>query len=439
MLAVIVFIIILGVLIFVHELGHFVTARRNGIRASEFGFGFPPRIVGFQFLTGQEEKEELELESMEVETADVKSDDREIITKTVTQKFREVLRNVPVKRWRIIWGAEDGDDEREMMDLDAAHKRKLAGGTIYSLNWIPLGGFVKIKGEDGGNAADTDSFAAKSAWVRTKVLGAGVMMNFVLAWFLLSIIFIIGAPQAVDPNMPRQDISGLKIQISDVALGTPASMAGIKIGDEIIGIKLGTGENIKPQNVKEVQEVVNAHKGEKIIFSIKRGGQALALDIVPRVDAPKDQGALGVSLAETVIVSYPWYQAIWEGLKTTLNLIEMIFMALVGIIYGLLMGHGAGADVSGPIGIAVLTKEVTGLGLVYVLQFTALLSVNLGIINILPIPALDGGRILFILIEKLKGSPVSAKVEQTFHSIGFALLIGLLILVTFRDVLHYVK
>jgi regulator of sigma E protease len=191
--------------------------------------------------------------------------------------------------------------------------------------------------------------------------------------------------------------------------------------------------------LKEVQNFVDAHKGTQINLSMKRGSQMVSIEVVPRMDVPKDQGALGVSLAETSIVRYPWYQAIWEGLKTTLNLIGMIFMALIGILYSLIMGHGAGADVSGPVGIAVLTKEVTGLGLVYVLQFAALLSVNLGIINILPIPALDGGRILFILIEKIKGSPVSAKLEQTFHSVGFMLLIGLLILVTFRDVLHYVK
>ncbi len=399
MLAVIVFIIILGVLIFVHELGHFLTARRNGIKASEFGFGFPPRAVGFQAL----------------------------------------YENGKRKKWRIVWGTQDGDDENERADLAEAHEKKEVGGTIYSLNWIPLGGFVKIKGEDGGNAADADSFASKSAWVRVKVLAAGVMMNFVLAWLLLAIVFMIGAPTAIDPNDSSQNVQNLKIQISDLVSGAPADKAGIKIGDQIIGIKTMAGENVKPQSLKEVQDFVNAHKGTEISLSVKRGTQAMALKVIPRADAPKDQGALGVSLAETSLVRYPWYQAIWEGLKTTLNLIEMIFMALVGIIYSLLMGHGAGADVSGPVGIAVLTKEVTGLGFVYVLQFAALLSVNLGIINILPIPALDGGRILFILIEKIKGSPVSAKVEQTFHSIGFILLIGLLILVTFRDVLHYVK
>ncbi len=399
MFAVIIFIIILGVLIFVHELGHFVTARRNGIRASEFGFGFPPRIVGFQSLNKAGQK----------------------------------------RKWRIVWGTQDGDDENEKKDLAEAHEKNLAGGTIYSLNWIPLGGFVKIKGEDGGNAGDRDSFASKSGWVRTKVLAAGVAMNFVLAWFLLSLVFMIGAPQAVDSSVPGQSNQNLKIQIADVVPGAPAEKAGIKIGDQILGFKVGAGENTKPQDVKGVQDFVNAHKGENVAFSIKRGDQLLNLNVVPRVDAPKDQGALGVSLAETVIVRYSWYQAIWEGAKTTLNLIEMIFLALLGILHSLFMGKGAGADVSGPIGIAVITKEVAGLGLVYVLQFAALLSVNLGIINILPIPALDGGRILFILIEKIKGSPVSAKVEQTFHSIGFILLIGLLVLVTFRDVLHYVK
>lgn len=439
MLAVIVFIIILGVLIFVHELGHFVTARRNGIRASEFGFGFPPRIVGIQFLTGQEKKKGMELESVEVETTDVKNGDEEVVTKTVTQKMREVLRVVSIKRWRLIWGSRDGDGETEKSDLAVAHKKRLEGGTIYSLNWIPLGGFVKIKGEDGGNAADTDSFASKSAWTRVKVLAAGVAMNFVLAWFLLAIVFMVGAPQAIDPTASSQNIKDLKIQISDVASESPAETAGVKIGDQILSIKSAGGENIKPQGLKEVQDFVNAHKGTEVNFSMKRGDRTIVLKVTPRVDSPVNQGALGVSLAETSIVRYPWYQAIWEGLKTTVNLIGMIFMALIGILYGLILGHGAGADVSGPVGIAILTKEVTGLGLVYVLQFAALLSVNLGIINILPIPALDGGRILFILIEKIKGSPVSAKVEQTFHSIGFMLLIGLLILVTFKDVLHYVK
>ena len=144
-------------------------------------------------------------------------------------------------------------------------------------------------------------------------------------------------------------------------------------------------------------------------------------------------------MAETAIVAYPWYQAIWKGLISVFDLIVLMLSTLGGIIYGLIFGKGVPADLSGPVGIAVLTKQVTTLGLVYVMQFAAILSINLGIINALPIPALDGGRILFILIEKIKGKPVGQKVEQMFHTVGFILLLALMALVTFRDVWKIVK
>ncbi len=397
MLAVLVFVVILGILIFVHELGHFVTARRNGIKASEFGFGFPPRAIGFQYL----------------------------------------YENGKRKKWRIVWGTKDGDDENEKKDLAQAHEKRFTGGTIYSINWIPLGGFVKIKGEDGGNKDDTDSFAGKSAWVRTKVLAAGVAMNFILAWVLISLVFMIGAPQAVDST---ENVSATKIQISDILPETPAQTAGLQIGDEIVKKqKNPAGESVKLSSVEDVQNYIKNNAGKELNLAIIRGDQVLSIKITPRISAPEGQGLLGVNLAQTAIIKYSVPKALWEGLKTTGNLIVAILVALGGIIKSLFMGNGVGADVAGPVGIAVLTKQVTGLGLVYILQFAALLSINLGIINILPIPALDGGRILFVLIEKMKGSPVSQKLEQTFHSVGFLLLILLLILVTFKDVMKFVK
>ena len=432
MLAVIVFIIILGLLIFVHELGHFLTARRNGIKADEFGFGFPPRILGIQSLSGQEKQKSLEVESIEKEIVDIKSGKDEIVKETITEKMRQIVRLVDIKKWRIIWGNKDGDNENEKKDLREAHQKKFAGGTIYSLNWIPLGGFVKIKGEDGGNKKDKDSFAGKSAWVRTKVLAAGVLMNFVLAWFLISIVMMIGAPEATDTD---KNIAGSKIQISEIISGSPAENSGIKVGDEIVRTQNGT----KIDSVKDFQDFVSANKGKEISLSVKRGREAIQIKITPRADTPDGEGPLGVGLAQTSIVKYPWYEAIWIGFKTTLSLVGAIFVALGGILKNLFMGNGMGADVAGPVGIAILTGEVTKLGLVYILQFTALLSINLGIINALPIPALDGGRILFILIEKIKGSAVSQKVEQIFHTVGFILLIILLVLVSFKDVLKLVK
>lgn len=436
MAAVIIFIIILGVLVFVHELGHFVVARRNGITAWEFGFGFPPRIVGFQFLTGKKEQRVREIESVEIEKTDIKVGEEEIIQETITEKIHNVERELPYKRWRIIWGNKDGDDDNEKSDLTEAHENRFRGGTIYSLNWIPIGGFVKIKGENGDHGGDSDSFASKSAWVRSKVLVAGVAMNFVLAWFLISLGLMIGAPEAINPD---KTVPNSKIQISEIVSGSPAQVMGMKIGDEIIKTQLQGNSNITLNNVKEVQDYINSQKGKEIILKIKRSGQVLSLKGTPRENAPEGQGPLGISLTQTQLVSYPWYAAFWKGLVSVFDLTLAILAAFWGILAGIFSGKGVGADVAGPVGIAVMTREVASLGLVYILQFAALLSINLGIINALPIPALDGGRIFFIIIEKIKGSPVSQKVEQAFHTAFFLLLIMLMVVVTFHDVTKFVK
>lgn len=379
LLTIIVFILILGVLIFVHEFGHFMTARRNGIKADEFGFGFPPRIFGF-------------------------------------------YKNENTGKYEFVPGS----------------KEIVSKNTVYSLNWIPVGGFVKIKGEDGEGKSESDSFASKSAWKRTKVLAAGVMMNFVLAWILISIGFMIGAPQLASGPSNSADS---KIQISNIVAGSPATVAGLQVGDEVLKTQTAPdGQVVRLTGVTSLQKYIDANKGRQLNLAIQRGSQTLDIKVMPRVNPPKGQGALGVELAETTIVSFPWYKAIWMGLTTTLNLIWLILVALWGIIVSLFSGKGVGADVGGPVYIYKMTGQVAAMGLVYILQFAALLSINLGIINILPIPALDGGRILFIIIEKIKGHPVSQKVEQAFHTVGFALLIILLVLISFHDVMtQYIK
>jgi len=376
MATIIIFILILGVLIFVHEMGHFLVAIRNGIKADEFGFGFPPRICGF-------------------------------------------VKNEKSGQYEFIWGGKEVKSKN----------------TIYSLNWIPLGGFVKIKGESGEGKNESDSFAGKSAWVRIKVLAAGVTMNFFLAWVLLAIVLMIGAPQSIEDSVSASEA---KVQISQIISGTPAEEMGLKIGDEIYMAGVAGQEILgEIKTTKEIQVLASENKGREIILKIKRGEETLELKGTPRMEYPENQGPLGISLARTAIISYSWYESIWMGLMAVFNLTLAIFAALFGIIKSLLLGEGVAMDVAGPVGIAILTKQVTALGLVYVLQFTAILSINLGIINGLPFPALDGGRILFILIEKIKGSRVSQKVEQTLHTIGFFLLIALMVLVTFRDFVRF--
>lgn len=424
MITVIIFIIILGVLIFVHELGHFLVARRNGIRAEEFGFGFPPRIIGVQTWREKELEKIAEEEKIDVKVQDIVSEEGEIIKETITDEKKEIDVISSKRKWRWVWGRQDASEDNPQH------------GTVYSLNWIPLGGFVKIKGEDGENK-DKDSFASKGAWTRTKVLAAGVIMNFVLAWILISFCLMIGIPEPVEEGTTRSDS---KIQISEIIPDSPAKQMGIKIGDEILKEQVSvSGEKIQIANIEKLQEYINANKGKEITLQIKRGDEILKLQGTPRTDYPENQGPLGIAMAETAIYKYPWYQSFWKGLLILFDLIVAMLVALYGIIKSLLYGKTVGIEVAGPVGIAVLTKQATELGLVYILQFVAILSINLGIINALPFPALDGGRILFIIIEKIKRSPVSQKTEQAFHAIGFALLIILMLVITFRDILNVIK
>jgi regulator of sigma E protease len=438
-IAVVVFLIIIGVLIFVHELGHFLTARRNGIRASEFGFGFPPRIIGIQVLSGKKTEKVSEKIVIEKKTSDLKMEDgTEIIREETSKKITEIDEKVPVKKWRFILGSKDGDDDNEKKDLDEAHRDHLAGSTIYSLNWIPLGGFVKIKGEDGENKEERDSFSNKSAWIRTKVLIAGVMMNFILAWLLITAGLMIGDPEPV--GITNTDAKNSVIQVNQVFVDSPAESMGLKVGDEILKTQIGKdGNAVNILNSGDVQNLISSQKGYEMSLKIKRGDQLLTMKGTPRVSPPDGQGSLGIGFQDSIFVKYPIHIAIWKGLVYTFNITITILVMLFEIIKNILTGNKISADIAGPVGIAILTKQVAQMGFIYILHLAALLSINLGIINALPIPALDGGRILFILIEKIKGRPISQKIEQTFHTVGFVLLITLMILVTYKDIARLIK
>lgn len=370
MLTILIFVIIFGLLVLVHELGHFIVARRNGIKADEFGFGFPPRLIG-------------------------------VVKNDVTGKFD------------IIWGDKD---------VESPH-------TVYSLNWIPLGGFVKIKGEGGGYVHDADSFAPQPAWTRIKVLGAGVMMNFFLAWVLISGVFFLGLPQPISPE-ERGKYPDQKVQILEVKSGTPASEMGLRPLDEIISI-----DGVSVSTTEETTGGITAKKGQELLMLVRRGDSTMEVRGVPRTEYPKNEGALGISLAETALITYPWYESIWEGAVTTVKVTGTIFVYLGKMIASLVGGaEKVALDVTGPVGIVYLTKQMTEMGFSYLLWFAALLSINLGICNILPIPALDGGRIFFILIEKLRGGkPIADWIENRIHQVGFMLLLFLMLLVTVRD------
>lgn len=365
---IIVFLLILGFLVLVHELGHFLVARKNGIKCDEFGFGFPPRAIGVVY--------------------DDKKD-----------------------KWIWIRGNKDVE----------------AKNTIYSLNWFPIGGFVKIKGENGDDKKAKDSFANKSAWARIAVLAAGVTMNFIFAWLFLSITFMSGTPQeAIDANNPNS-----QIMITSIEENSPASSMGLKPGDIVEKNQTTSdGRAIVLNDTKNLQDFIAENKGQQMNLKIRRGDNELNLSGAPRAQAEEGKGLLGVGLTQVETVKYSVPMAFWKGLQETGNILLMMFEVLKNLLAGV-----GGVEVSGIVGVAAVTGQVIPMGFVAVLRLVAIFSLNLALINALPFPALDGGRVLFILIEKLKGSPVSQKVEQAFHTAGFVLLMLLMVVVTYRDII----
>ncbi|OGH92748.1 MAG: hypothetical protein A2534_01310 [Candidatus Magasanikbacteria bacterium RIFOXYD2_FULL_39_9] len=373
MVTLLIFIAVLAVLVISHEWGHFMVARKSGMKVYEFGFGFPPRLFGIQ------------------------------LTKDANGN----------KKWKFAWRGKDDD---------------LTQGTVYSFNLIPLGGFVRIKGED-GQESGPDSFAAQKDWKKAATLLAGVGMNIILAFVLLSIGFMAGAPQAVDNLPPGTKVEDRRLEIMEVMEGKPASVGGLQSGDIIMAL-----DALQDPTVQAMQEYVDAHKDQDIKVTVKRGDQTLEKNIHPFVYPDTGKGGLGVSLVEVGLVRYSWYKSIYYGgIMTGLYLKEILF-SFGYLISGLFAGAPVGESLSGPVGIAVMTGKVARLGFNYLLNFIALLSLNLAIINVLPIPALDGGRFLFLLIGKLKGKAVEQKYEQVAHGIGFLVLISLVVLITIKDI-----
>jgi regulator of sigma E protease len=308
----------------------------------------------------------------------------------------------------------------------------IKNGVRYTINWLPLGGFVKLKGESGEAKGEADSFSAQPAWRRSIILTAGVSMNVVLAAVLLSIGFAVGFPTVLDESQLTK-AKDVKIQVMSVVASSPAAAADLKPGDIIESIN-----EQKFDTLTDLQNYVADKVGTTVPVMVRRGDELLKKDIAPaKLAATGTRAVMGVSLVQSGIISYPWYEAVWRGIEQTWYLTVAIVVAFGDLFRNLLVHQQVPQDISGPVGIAVLTGQVVQLGFIYVLQFAALLSLNLAIINILPFPALDGGRLLFVIIEKLRRKPNNERVEAMVHNIGFALLMLLVLVVTYRDILRF--
>lgn len=305
-------------------------------------------------------------------------------------------------------------------------------GTRYSLNLLPIGGFVKIHGENMEEAAPGPaSFGSKSAGWRIAILAAGVTMNVIVAVILLSIQGVVGVPTLIT-EATAATVTNQLTYIIDVAPQSPAAQAGLKALDRIVRIN-----STEQPALAQVQRLFKELAGQEVTVEVERQGQHLELTLVPRVNPPAGEGAIGINLAATGLTRVPWWKAPWHGVIGSYEILRETCLQFSLIIGRLLREGTAPETLTGPIGIAVYTNEVTKLGFSYVLEFGALISLNLALINILPIPALDGGRIMFVLFEHIFGRRFPSKIEQLSHTVGFVALIALMLLITFKDIKRY--
>ncbi len=342
-------------LMIIHEFGHFIIAKKFGVKVEEFGIGYPPRLFGKQF-----------------------------------------------------------------------------GGTLYSVNLIPLGAFVKIFGEE-GDVHDAESFTFLPIWKRMLIVAGGVIAFWIAAILIFSVLFSIGASVPVGDK----DVSGtpVKVFIMEVANNSPAQKAGLLAGDVILSIKNQT-ENLKVDKIEDFQNFLKSTKGLPVNLGIERQGKTIEINLSPRVDYLQNEGAIGVGLERMaqVIKKYPFYQAPWEGVKFTVEVTVKSLQGIYEVIVNLVTGVGApsGAQLAGPLGITIFLANAVNYGLGFFLYFIGSISVLVAIFNIFPIPALDGGKLVFLLIEKIFGKPVPVKWEQIITATCFILLISMSLFITIK-------
>lgn len=306
-------------------------------------------------------------------------------------------------------------------------------GTDFTLNWIPLGGFVRLKGEDGSDAHDIDSFAHKKAWQRLVILLAGVAMNFVLGYVIYVGLFVAGVEMPVVGAQQGATIENRRILIGGIMKGSPAELAGIQAGDEVVAIN-----GVPVVHDTEVPAVIKENIGKEVALTVLRGGQETTFDVEPE-QLTNGVVGVGMQVVEIGTVKYSFVHALSVAGRETADVSLLIFQTLGQIISKLFTSGELQEGVSGPVGIAAVTGRVAQAGVSPLLQLMAMLSINLGILNVLPIPALDGGRALFVLLEKVIGRKMREGIERTAHVIGFALLMALVLAVTYRDILGLIK
>jgi len=352
------------VLMVIHEFGHFIIAKKFGVRVDEFGIGYPPRLFGKKF-----------------------------------------------------------------------------GETIYSVNLIPLGAFVRIYGEEGG-LDDYRSFSNLAIWKRALIIVGGVVAFWIASIIIFSVVFAIGA----DLPVGDQEVSGLtnpKVKVVYVSQDSPAFTAGLQSGDTLVKITSPKYESAQSgpeiltiDKVADFQAFAQSHAGEQLTLTVERAGKILDVVLSPRVNPPEGQGSIGIGLERmaTLIQKYRWYEAPIQGViftwKTTVNGVAGLYQVFANLFSG--KGVPEGAELAGPLGITVFLAKAADYGIGFFLYFIGTISVFIAIFNLFPIPALDGGKLVFLAIEKIWKKPVPVNIEQNITAVFFIILILLSLFITVK-------
>jgi regulator of sigma E protease len=401
-------------MVLVHELGHYWAAKRSKVIVEEFGIGYPPRVLTFWRGDGE-----------------IVIDGQSIVIPSKLQLPREL------RAWSLVQFETTKDEKgrqvltriREIAPEDpgeatAGRVDRLDRGTVYSLNAIPFGGFTKMLGEE--DPTYPGSLASKRKLTRIFVLAAGSGMNLLTAVLFFALALMVGAPAVAEPE---------NAIVNSVSPGSPAEEAGFQEGDLIL-----FAGDAAILSITELQSFTQEHLGEPVVLTVQRGDEMVEIAVVPRKAPPPGEGPIGIGLSpRTEVKRYPWYEALWLGLKKMVTLIGFILTVPVLIIRGLIP-----ADLARPVG-PVGIGQIVGDAVQYtldtgwwfpVMQLMGTLSVAIAITNLLPLPAMDGGRILFVIVEGIRGRRIDPAKEGLVHLVGMLLLVALMLFITWQDVVN---
>ncbi|OGZ11589.1 MAG: hypothetical protein A2942_03150 [Candidatus Lloydbacteria bacterium RIFCSPLOWO2_01_FULL_50_20] len=358
-MSIFIFIIVLLLLVLVHEFGHFIVAKKAGIRVDEFAFGFPPKI----------------------------------------------------------WSIKKGE-------------------TTYALNALPLGGYVKIYGENPDDVTEGSdrerSFVAKPRIIQAMVIVAGIFFNLLFAWMLFAGALMVGVPAPADggEGYPVKDI---QLMVTAAEENSPADHAGLRSGDILKSLSDGA-KVTEVTSAEGVIAFISPREGTPITLTYERNGKTEQTSVTPRWGIVPDAAAIGIYMDPIGTLKLPLHAALWVGLKKTYQFTVLTAVELSKFFMSAVRGNSDFSQVTGPVGIVNAVSDAAGVGFSNLVLFTALISINLAIINIIPFPALDGGRLLFIAIEGIIRRPIRPRVANAFNVVGFAALMLLMVAVTYHDI-----